>query len=192
MLLSPKLRHPFLRLVKTLESKLPKADGKHIRVRFLPNLHTHRGRLVSHEAGQQIHGACDIRKRIIVLDSGLRAHPPELRRILVHELFHFVWANLGNPTRKSWVDLIEKEWERRARGELGWSAEYRKDALRAIPAAERNPRYWREYLCESFCDTAAWLYSEVKTHEEFTLAPRFTKARAAWFRESFQSRKLSI
>lgn len=171
---------------------MPKTDGKYIRVRFRPNLHSHRGRLISYVAGQPIHAASDIRNRIIVLDTGLRAQPSELRRILVHELFHFAWANLGNPSRKSWSLLIEAEWSRRARGELGWSAEYRKQALRQIPAAERDPKSWREYLCESFCDTAAWLYSDAGSHEEFTLAPRFAKARAAWFRESFRSRKLSI
>ena len=161
-------------------------------MRFLPNLHTHRGRLVSHAIGQPIHGASDIRKRTIVLATELRAQPSELRRILVHELFHFAWASLGNPARKSWAQLIESEWERRARGELGWSSEYRKQALRLIPSAERDPKYWREYLCESFCDTAAWLYSDAGSHEEFTLAPRFAKARAAWFQASFGSRRLSL
>jgi hypothetical protein len=190
--LSPKLRRPFLRLVKTLETKLPEAAGKHIRVRFRPNLHTYRGRVISRAAGQAIHAAADIRKRTIVLDSNLRAQPSELRRILIHELFHFAWASLGNTTRKSWAQLIEAEWSRRARGELGWSSEYRKRALRPIPPEERDPRTWREYLCESFCDTAAWLYGDAGSHDEFTLAPRFANARAAWFRESFQSRKLSI
>jgi hypothetical protein len=170
---------------------LPEADGKQIRVRFLPNLHSHRGHLVSDTVGQPIHAASDLRRRTIVLDAGLPEHPSELRRILVHELFHFGWASLGTPRRKSWEQLIEDEWARGARGELGWSSEYRKKALRKI-AAERNPRCWRDYLCESFCDTAAWLYAGLGSHAEFTLAPRFTKSRAAWFRECFQSRKLSI
>jgi hypothetical protein len=170
---------------------MPKADGKLIRVRFLPNLHTYGGRLISYAAGQPIHGACDIRKRFIVLDSGLQQQPSELRRILVHEVFHFAWANLGNPTRKSWELLIEAEWEQQARGELGWSSEYRKATLRPIPVAERNPRLWRNYLSESFCDTAAWLYANVGAHSEFTLAPRFAKARAAWF-QTLQSRTLSL
>lgn len=192
MRLNPKLRRPFLKLVRTLAADLPEADGAVIRVRFRRNLHAHRGRLVSRAVGQPIHAAADIRKRVIVLDAGLRDQPSELRRILVHELFHFAWANLGNPTRKAWSQLIEEEWKRRARGELGWSAEYRKKDLRAIPPAEHDPRSWRDYLCESFCDTAAWFYAGVPTHSEFTLAPRFANARAAWFRESFRSRKLSI
>lgn len=192
MQLSPKLRRPFLKLVKALASRLPEADGEYIRVRFLPNLHAHRGRLVSYAVGQPIHAAADIRKRTIVLDAELRTQPAELRRILVHELFHFAWASLGNTARKSWAQLIEVEWKRRARGELGWSSEYRKKALRQIATDDRDPKSWREYLCESFCDTAAWLYADVGSHAEFTLAPRFATARAAWFRESFQSRKLSI
>jgi hypothetical protein len=190
--LSPKLRRPFLKLVKTLADELPEAHGAIIHVRFRPNLHAHRGRLVSHAVGQPIHAASDIRKRLIVLDAGLRDEPSELRRILVHELFHFAWANLGTNTRKAWARVIEAEWKRRARGELGWSSEYRKTALRAKPPEEHAPRFWRDYLCESFCDTAAWLYAGVGDHAEFTLAPRFADARAAWFRESFQSRKLSI
>ncbi len=192
MRLSPKLRRPFLRLVKALASELPEAHGKYIRVRFLPNLHTHRGRLISDSVGESIHAASDIRKRVIVLDAGLRAEPAELRRILVHELFHFAWANLGNATRKSWTKLIESEWNRRARGELGWSSEYRKKELRAMPPGEHHPRTWREYLCESFCDTAAWIYAGLDSHDEFTLAPRFAKAREKWFRESFGSKKVSI
>jgi hypothetical protein len=40
---------------------------------------------------------------------------------------------------------------------------------------------WREYCCESFCDTAAWLYSGVQVHSEFTLAGRYRHRRRVWF-----------
>ncbi len=137
-------------------------------------------------------GASNLHKRDVVLDTGLRAQPKELRRILIHEMFHFAWARLGNPTRQSYTRLIEAELERGARGELGWSAQVRKDALREMPPARRPLRQWRDYVCESFCDTAAWLYSGIRSHQEFTLAPRYSKLRAVWFAECFRRRKLLI
>ena len=45
---------------------------------------------------------------------------------------------------------------------------------------------WRDYLCESFCDTAAWIYSGVRRHPEYTLAARHRNRRAEWFRAAFQ------
>ena len=42
-------------------------------------------------------------------------------------------------------------------------------------------RRWSEYACESFCDTAAWLYAGAGEHAEFTLAARWSEARRAWF-----------
>ena len=74
---------------------------------------------------------------------------------------------------------------------MGWSAEWRKAELPAIEIRDRN-RSWREYLCESFCDTAAWLYSGVKGHPEFTLAERYCKLRRRCFEEKVESRALSI
>ncbi len=59
----------------------------------------------------------------------MERQPRELARILVHELFHFAWVRLGNPARRSYEALVREEWKRRARGELGWSAESRKRAL---------------------------------------------------------------
>ena len=126
-----------------------------------------------------------IRKREIVLDRELERQPRELARILVHELFHFAWVRLGNPTRRSYEALVRQEWKRRARGELGWSAESRKRELSGRPMrGARSPR-WRDYLCESFCDTAAWIYSGVHRHPEYTLAARHRKRRAEWFRTAF-------
>jgi hypothetical protein len=129
-----------------------------------------------------------------VLDQELRQNPRELARILVHELFHFVWARLGNPTRRSYEALVREEWKRHARGELGWSAESRKHVLRkarALPGTQ-HPAQWRDYLCESFCDTAAWIYSGVRRHPEFTLAARHRNRRAEWFRAVFRHRGISI
>ena len=126
--------------------------------------------------GQEVHAATYIRKRRMVLDRALLKNAAELRRILIHELFHFAWVRLGNARRAGYEAVVRREMEERGRGELGWSAEMRK---RRLPAGEG--RRWREYVCESFCDTGAWLYAGVKRHDEYTLAARFRTKRAAWF-----------
>jgi len=129
-----------------------------------------------------------IRKRQIVLDSSLRSDGRELSRIFVHELFHFVWARLGNTRRNSYEQLVLQELAAHARGELGWSAEEMKIRLRGL----RSGLLWRAYVCESFCDTAAFLYGRCRRHDEFTLAKKWRQRRADWFRESLASRALSI
>ena len=94
---------------------------------------------------------------------------------------------LGNRVRLAYEALMEGELAAGARGELGWSAEWRKSALRPADRRRRS-RHWREYCCESFCDTAAWLYSGLARHGEFTLAARFRRRRRAWFAESVEGR----
>lgn len=140
--------------------------------------------------GQPVFAGSFIRKREIVLDRELRGQPRELARILVHELFHFAWVRLGNSNRRSFENLLRAEWKRHARGELGWSAELRKNALRKNPPAQEP--LWREYLCESFCDTAAWLYSGVRRHPEYTLAARHRNRRAEWFRDVFSDGAIPV
>ncbi len=170
-----------LRLERTL-SKLPSLKGAPIRLVFGGSLWAHRGRLRAGPPGQPVHAAGFIRARRIVMDGELLGNPRELYRILVHELFHFVWVRLGNPVRRSWQALIEKEWARGARGELGYSSLWRKQQLRAEGTAAR-PRLWREYLCESFCDTAAWRLSGRRDHEEYTLSRCWRQRRHRWFQE---------
>jgi len=127
-----------------------------------------------------VHGGSQLRKRLVVLDQALLDRPGEFRRILVHELFHFVWLRISYAVRLSYEALLQRELAVGARGELGWSAEMRKAGLTAEDAADRSRR-WREYACESFCDTAAWLYSGLRAHEEFTLKPRFRRLRRRWW-----------
>jgi hypothetical protein len=115
-----------------------------------------------------------LRQRLIVLDSSLTRTPGQFTRILIHELFHFVWLRLGNRARGEYEALIRREVERQVRGESGWSAEWRKDALGA------SPRRWREYVCESFCDTAAYLYSGSRS-AEVTLPVAARETRRRWF-----------
>ncbi len=154
--------------------------GAPIRVRFRPELTVSRGKLLSSKQhGEPVHAGCFIRKRLIVLETELSRRPRELARIYVHELFHFVWARLGNPLRASWSELLEREIARGVRGELGWSAQLRKDALRRT--AEWSRGAWALYACESFCDTAAWCYAGRRPHPEFTLSQRARAARKTWF-----------
>jgi len=146
--------------------------GRPIEVRYSDNLRD--------TAGNPAHAATFIRQRLIVLDGQLRRDPAEHRRILVHELFHFVWIRLGNAKRRAWEDLLRSEYKARARGETGWSAEWRKDKLSA-GAIRRRTRRWREYCCESFCDTAAYL--ETGSRAELTLAHAHQARRRVWFAE---------
>ena len=151
-----------------------------------------RDELLSGEgAGFAVHAGAFPRRREIVLDSGLLARPRELVRILTHELFHFAWVRLGNPARLSYENLLVSEIRLGARGELGWSAEWRKAALSANDRRRRTRR-WREYVCESFCDTASWLFGGSPGHAEHTLAVPFRKRRRMWFRDAENLRRISL
>lgn len=184
------------RSVERIRKRLPPLQGRGIRIRFLPALTVGSGKLYSKRScGQPVYAGSHIRKREIILDSELRRRPNELARILTHELFHFAWVRLGNPARQSYARLLGREFRNHARGELGWSAESRKSALShsALPSGGRSESIpWREYICESFCDTAAWLYSGVRRHNEFTLGARYKKERAGWFVETFGNGGISI
>ncbi len=163
-------------------SELPQLQGAPIRVSFRRSLWARAGKLRGGPPGEPVHAAGFLRSRRIVLEEELLGNPCELRRILVHELFHFVWTRLGNPMRQSWQALIEREWSRGARGELGYSSFWRKQKLRVRGRGPR-PRLWREYLCESFCDTAAWFFSGGRSHEEYTLSSSWRRRRGRWFEE---------
>jgi len=166
--------------------------------RALPRLPAIRGRAVRLEIRRAladrrgpVHAGAFLRERRIAFDAELAADRREFARIFVHELFHFVWARLGNPRRWSYEAILRGELRDHARGELGWSAEWRKQALCARDATGRTRR-WREYVCESFCDTAAWLLSGVRTHPEYTLAERFRSRRQEWFVNSDVTERISI
>lgn len=157
---------------------MPAFDGDLIRVQFHPSLRVVGGKLHSgRNDGVEVHAASYLTERRMVLDSELLCYPRELRRILLHELFHFVWRRLGNPKRFAWEAVLRREWKDKAKGELGWSAEWRKYAMRPSDVQGRTLR-WRHYVCESFCDTAAWLWGP--PHAEHTLAARFRARRKLW------------
>ncbi len=100
----------------------------------------------------------------------------ELTRILLHEMFHFVWLRLGNARRKEYEALLIEEFRRRARGDAGWSAEHVKVCIKQ----PGQSRLWRLYVCESFCDSAAVFVGGLTAHAEFTIAKSFWKKRCDW------------
>ena len=151
---------------------LPPLSGRPIRVELRRTLGPHAA-------------ATSIPRRLILLDAGVLARRGEFERILVHELFHFAWVRLSNEKRWSWEQVLQEELTTGARGELGWSAEWRKAKLTGTDAGGRTPR-WRRYACESFCDTAAWLYAGLSAHDEFTLHASARGRRRSWFREYFR------
>ena len=158
--------------------RMPPLSGAPVRVEVTRGLRDRRG---------PVHAGSFLRERRVVLDC-TRAEFP---RILAHEVAHFIWLRLGNPARRSYEAVVRAEIAARATGELGWSAEWRKRSLRAGDVEGRTGR-WREYCCESFCDTAAWLYSGVEWHGEFTLRARWRQSRRTWFAEVLGNRTLSI
>ncbi len=156
-------------------------DGNKVEIRYRGNLRD--------TAGNPAHAATFIRRRFIVLDPGLKTRPREHRRILLHEYFHFAWAKLGNQRRLAWEAHLESEWYSGGRGEAGWSAEWRKQKLSLEDVVQRSRR-WREYCCESFCDTAAWIAGGVDS--EVTLAQTRRRARLAWFEAQFRGHRFPI
>jgi hypothetical protein len=164
--------------VSTLPLRL---TGRPIEIRYRANL--------LDTAGNAAHAATFIRDRLIVLDEDLQRHSPERLRVLLHELLHFAWVRAGNTRRLAWESLLRKEWRARARGECGWSAEWRKRRLRARDVDGRT-RAWREYCCESFCDTGAWICGGGQ--REVTLAHRYRRTRRAWFAYFLHGRSIPI
>jgi hypothetical protein len=147
-----------------------------MKIRFLPELHTHRGQLRSGPPGLAVHAASLLPQREMVFDRGLLDDAPELLRIFSHEVFHFVWRRLSRQRREAWMDLLTAE---KAKGELGWSAERLKEQLSATDRQQRTRRF-RDYACESFCDTAAWFHSP-RVHDEYTLAVAARRRRERFF-----------
>jgi len=162
--------------------RLPPIAGQPVRLEIRQKLADRRG---------AVHAGAFVRERRIAFDAELAADRKEFARIFVHEIFHFVWLRLGNARRWSYEALLRQELLARARGEMGWSAEWRKRALQSDDSPRRTRR-WREYACESFCDTAAWIFSGVRSHREYTLANRFRRRRRQWFAQSDATKRISI
>ncbi len=157
---------------------MPALTGGVVRIVTAPGLCDRRG---------PVHAGSFLRERRIAFDCGRAEFP----RILVHEVAHFIWLRLGNKVRHGFEEVLRGELGRGIRGELGWSAEWRKAALGTADIEGRSRR-WREYCCESFCDTSAWRYSGIERHAEFTLGLRQRRARREWFDLNITKRALSI
>jgi hypothetical protein len=165
------------RAAARLMPSLPPFTGPAIRIERAPGLTDRRG---------PVHAGSFLRERRIALNC-TRA---EFRRIFVHEVFHFVWLRAGNTLRRSWETLLAEEQLSGSCGELGWSSEWRKAALTPGDIAGRTRR-WREYCCESLCDTAAWFYSG-GSHAEFTLTLPARRRRGEWFQKHLGNAPISI
>lgn len=140
-------------------------------------LTAHRGQLLSGtDAGVPVHAAAFIRRRMVVLETDLFSWPGQLRFIVTHEIFHFVWVRLGNRQRGAFMDLLADEIQSKAKGEAGESAAVKKRLLQKGTSL----RLWRDYACESFCDSGAAFFSRAATNEHFTLARCWAKRRHAW------------
>jgi len=167
--------------IRRIVSRLPEFRGRPIRIDVRPVLLVSGGRLVHSGArGAPVHAASDILGRRILLEEELYGRAGELARVLTHELFHFVWARMRNACRWSYEAVLEREIRLRGKGELGWPAEEKKQRLERRDVEDRTRR-WRDYVCESFCDTAAWYFTGGSDGETL-LKPRFQAWRAAWFR----------
>ncbi len=170
-------------LLEEVLEHLPRLEGAPLHVQLLAGLRVRRGKLQpGADRGVEVLAGSDLRARRIVLEQKLAGETGELARIFVHELFHFVWVRLSNSMRRAFENLLEAEFRTRTRGELGWSAERRKNALGPRDRARRTRR-WRGYVTESFCDTAAWCVAPSVGHEEYTLRPRYRRRRGTWFRD---------
>lgn len=150
---------------------LPRVTGRPIRVELRRSLGPHLA-------------AASMTRRVVLLDSEVLKARGEFERILIHEIFHFAWRRLSNATRRSWETVLSREFDAKLRGELGWSAERRKVKIKPRDVALRTAR-WRHYARESFCDTAAWRFAGLHSHDEFTLSERLRKRRRAWFDATF-------
>ncbi len=164
--------------------------GEPILIEFRPNLRAWRGKLSDTDRGSEVHAATFLRRRSIILDRALLRNTAECERILAHEIFHFVWWK-APAMRADYARLIHRELASGAEGEMGWSAEWRKLALKPADTL-CNSRRFREYLCESFCDSCACLLLGVSRHPEITLAAPARRARKKFFEANVAGRRLMI
>ncbi len=185
--LNPRLAARTRKRLTQIAISLPVRLGNDLSVSVNPQLTAYRGKLLSGfpDLGTAIHAAAFIRQRRIVLESTLLRRPDMLRLILIHEVFHFVWVRLDNASRREFAALLRKEIKAGARGELGESAAVRKAALRSQRSLHPRGKDWSEYVCESFCDTAAWFYSGSPSTFDFKLARKWATLRRDWFLSKF-------
>jgi hypothetical protein len=177
------------RQIRRALENLPPLTGDPIWLCFSPALKVSRGRLLSgdHHPGTPVHAAAFVRQRRIVLETELLKSPGKLRLILLHEIFHFVWPRLGNRRRGEFAAILRNEASRGARYELGESSAAKKEQI-GLRDRGQNTRLWRDYVCESFCDTAACCFAGVAS-TGFRIAERWRKRREVWLRSVFSEER---
>lgn len=165
--------------------------GAPILIEFRPSLRAVGRQLrCGGERGTEVHAGSFLKERRIVLDSALRQNKAECDRILAHEIFHFVWWKLGRNHRAHYEDWIAREIREGVPGEMGWSAEWRKAKLRMSDRVQQSRR-WREYLSESFCDSAAARMVQLNRHDEITLSAHACRRRSTFLEELLDWDRLS-
>jgi hypothetical protein len=166
---------------------LPHLVEKELRIIAHPQLTDYRGKLLSGypDLGTEIYAAAFIRQRLIVLESALLRQPELLKVILTHEVFHFVWVRLSNKARREFSTILRAEMKGAARGELGESSSIKKSELHPRDHMKPGSKRWKEYVCESFCDTAAWLYSESEQAPKRAPGKQWRMIRQGWFLKNF-------
>ncbi len=139
---------------------------------------------------ERTHAVSFIPQRYIVLDASLFRQRVEVGRILYHELSHFLWPRLGNPKRRRFQAVLQRELQERARGELGYSSEQRKSSLIAEETSgvlrASLGRKQLDYSCESFCDTGAYVLlgkERRERHSEYTLSATARRRRCSIWRQ---------
>ncbi|MBI4465463.1 MAG: hypothetical protein HY647_12220 [Acidobacteria bacterium] len=210
--LSPRLRIEQCRQLEFWIRRLPLAflmRMPHLKLAIAERLSLVRGTVRINETvvaakatpGTHTHAVSYIVEQYVILEESLFSSRVELGRILYHELCHFLWPRLGNPKRQEFAALLEREFHRGTRGELGYSSEWRKQKMGTTDGVQlqevRSQLLWRDYVCESFCDTGSFvlLGSERRaTHSEYTLSSAARKRRVRlWARlvlgDSFGSGK---
>lgn len=187
VVLSPRMSAPERDMITRWLSALPAELATRmagVKIASAPDLET-----PSRDAA---HAAAFIPHRYLLLGDPLFSRPAELGRILYHELCHFAWPRLAKG-RHEYEAALRSEIEAGAQGELGYSAELARRAVRFGSKAVLNgstpaQRAWRHYLCESFCDTGAFVLLRAaghrrRHHSEWTLEARFIGTRVdAWWR----------
>lgn len=155
----------------------------------LPAIRIAAARLSETFAQDCVHALSFIPQGYLLLGEELFASPAELGRILFHELCHFLWPRLRRG-RAIYEAAILRETRAGIGGELGFSAA---ESRLGLPGRITDPRRlapgqfrrWRHYLCESFCDTGAYVLLRRSCarsrHSEWTLPREARPAReAAW------------
>jgi hypothetical protein len=192
----PRRNHPypgFLKITRTADARtrkrllttwtgLPIEPAAAVQVAFLPRLTDYRGKLLSGDhRGTPIYAAAFVRERRIVLETDLVKTPDALRFIFVHELFHLAWLRLGNGRREAFRKLLVNEIAANVRGELGESSTVKKGQWMACPEFSVRAPNWRDYTCESFCDSAASFYAAGRVPSGYKIGKAWTAIRRDWF-----------